>query len=101
MSEPNPTPRRKGIIEYIEKVPDPAEDARFLEQIRQFRKTALSKIGPSVAEAPPELLAQYVAEEMEADERQTFLAELVRCLPEDVLRGLGEALQARLGRGAT
>lgn len=67
---------------------------------RQFRKTALYQIGPAVAEAPPALLAQYIALEMEPPERQELLAELVKLLPEDAARTLAEALQTRMGRGA-
>jgi hypothetical protein len=82
-----------------EPVTDPDEIARMETLSRQHRQTAAYQIGPSIAEAPPSLLAQYIVE-MESDEQQEFLDELIQRLPEDILRRLGEAVQQHLGRGA-
>jgi hypothetical protein len=99
MSEPTPPRRRRSPYIESETVTDPAELARSLEQSRRFRQTALYKIGPDIGDAPPDLLAQYIVE-LESEEQKKFLDELVQRLPEDVLRGLSEVLQQRLGRGA-
>jgi hypothetical protein len=52
-----------------------------------------------VIDAPLPLLAQFIAE-LPAEDRQLFLKELLERLPADVLPGLDDALQSRLGRGA-
>lgn len=96
----NPNPPRSGIIEYIEMVPDPGKDARLSKLSQAYHNSALSQLGFAVAEASPDLLARYIAAEMEAADRQQLLAELITRLSEDDLRTLGDGLQARLGRGA-
>jgi hypothetical protein len=90
--------RRQPVV--AETVTDPAEIAAAEERYRKCKKTAFGQIGClMVVDAPLPLLAQHVAE-LPDDEQQAFLKELLNRLPADALRGLDEALQLRLGRGA-
>jgi hypothetical protein len=83
----------------VEIVTDPAELAAIEERSRQYKKTALGRIGcDMVVDAPLPLLARYVAE-LAAEDRQLFLNELLDSLPAEALPELAEAFQRR-GRGA-
>src|SRR4051812_47916215 len=98
MSEQSP----RGVP--FQRVIAPPNDVAELEALtarqREYKKTALGQISClMVVDTPLPLLAQYLAE-LPAEEQQTFLKELLDCLPAEALHGLDEALQLRLGRGA-
>jgi hypothetical protein len=99
MSKKSPRPSNPHYEEG-ELITDPAELAAIDEQYRKDRKTALYQIGCwNVVDVPLPLLAQYIAE-LPAEDQQGFAKELVERLPAEAFHKLGEAMKARLGRGA-
>jgi hypothetical protein len=98
MSEQSPRGVRSQVVIAPPNTPEELEAATA--RSRAYKKTAAGQVGcEMVIDAPLPLLAQFIAE-LAPEDRQEFLKELIERLPADVLPGLGEALQQRLGRGA-
>jgi hypothetical protein len=100
MSNQSSQPSQKRQPTYVETITDPAEIAAADEWHRQYKKTAMGKIGcEQVVDAPIPLLAQVVAA-FPAEDQAEFFKPLLDHLPIDALRKLHEDTQARLDRGA-